>query len=374
MPWIDLLPYDVDEIEILRRAVASVLASVPEWDADPLSLEMALLEAMAVEVSEGVYATHRLTRSVFRGVLRLLGAEISDGAVPVGSVTFTAFDTAGHTVPAGTVLRYRSSDAVPVEVLLQTTTTATINSGSTSTTVDVVGTSNTGAANGAAAGTAVEMIDAKGWVASVVLAETLADGADPETEDAYLDRGAATLARLSDTLVLPSHYEQFALEQTGIVRALALNATTVVTSTPLALDAVLGHVTVLVAGAGGAAPSTPAMAAIETAAQSLGRADVLVHVAPVGIVDVDVAAHVRPLPGYSWEFVEASCAAALAAYLDPASWPFGHTVEPNELIEVLGRDTVGVDTVISIDAPAAAVPVPATSLARLGTTSIVRAP
>lgn len=374
MPWIDLLPYDVDEIEILRRAVASVLASVPEWDADPLSLEMALLEAMAVEVSEGVYATHRLTRSVFRGVLRLLGAEISDGAAPVGSVTFTAFDTAGHTVPSGTLLRYRSSDAVPVEVLLQTVTTATINVGSASATVDVVGTSNTGAANGAAAGTAVEMIDAKGWVASVTLAETLADGADPETEDDYLDRGAATLARLADTLVLPSHYEQFALEQTGIVRALALNATTVVTPTPLALDAVLGHVTVLVAGAGGAAPSGPAMAAIESAAQSLGRADVFVHVAPIGIVDVNVAAHVRPLPGYTWEFVEASCAAALAAYLDPASWPFGHTVEPNELIEVLGRDTVGVDTVISIDAPATAVPVPATSLVRLGTTSIVRAP
>jgi hypothetical protein len=95
------------------------------------------------------------------------------------------------------------------------------------------------------------------------------------------------------------------------------------------------------------------MTAIETAAQSLGRADVLVHVAPIGIVDVNVTAQVRPLPGYSWAFVEASCNAALAAYLDPAVWPFGHTVEPNELIEVLGRDTVGVDTVMSIDVPAA---------------------
>jgi len=366
MPWIDLAPYDVDERDLLAVAFATITARVPDWRYDPTSIEAALLEAFAAEVAEGVYATHRLARAVFRGALRLLGTTISDGAQARGVVRFTAFDTAGYTVPIGTVLRYRSTTARPVELFFRTTSAAVIPTGSTWANASVICTEATGLANGIAVDTALEMVDSMGWVRSVAVLSAPADGADPETEDDYLSRGAATLARLTDTLATPTAFETFAVESPAVERARALNAT----EPGGAVGGSLGHITVLVTAAGGTAVSEGERSSLAATMTAASRADLLVHVDNATVVDVPVSAVVRRLTGYQPDAVRASCTDALAAYLDADTWTFGHDVEPNELIEVLGRDTVGVDVVVEIVSPVSTVAIGDNALARLGTVTI----
>lgn len=366
MPWIDLAPYDVDEQDLLAVAFTTLAARVPEWRYDPTTLEAALIEAFAAEVAEGVFATHRLTTAVFRGALRLLGTTISDGAQATGAVRFEAFDTAGYSVPIGTVLRLRSTASRPVELFFRTTTVAAITAGSTTGTASVVCTEPTGLANGIALDTALEMVDAKGWIRSVAISTVPADGADPETEDDYLSRGAATLARLTDTLATPSAFETFATESAAVQRAIALNATEpagAVGSSP-------GHITVLVTASGGTTVSEPVRTQLAADMSAASRADLVAHVENAAVVTVPVTAVVRRFAGHLPEAVRNSCTAALSAYLDPDTWTFGADVEPNELIEVLGRDTVGVDLVVEITAPAATVAIADHALAKLGTVTI----
>lgn len=343
-PWIDLRPYDVTAQTLVERAVAAAQTRLPAWVPREGLLEMAIIEAVAIDIEAGIFATHRLTTALLRGVLRLMGVTIRNGTAPTGEVRFTVADTAGHTIPADTRLRYRSAGQRPVEMLLRTTEECVIAFGQTTGTAAVVGAANSDAANGAPAGSALDMLDAQAWVEAVALSAPLLGGERPETEDVYVSRGVERLARMTDTLVVPFGFEAFAREWAGVERALALAAT--VPGHATGDDP--GHVTVLVLGQNGGAVPSPTMELLLDSIQARAAADLVAHVAPVVPVAVNVTATVRRFAGYSAAAVEASCIEALHAFLDPDYWQFGTDVAANELIEVLGRDTVGVDLVVSV--------------------------
>jgi hypothetical protein len=153
------------------------------------------------------------------------------------------------------------------------------------------------------------------------------------------------LARLSDALVLPRHFEAAALERPEVERAVAIDL-----YDPTQVGDPgdhPGHVTVAVLGENGAALSTEAKDAIEQALEAAAVAILDVHVVDVVVDTVPVATQVHLLPGYTQSVVTEAVQDAVAAYIDPLTWAWGAVIRINELVALIDR-VPGVDYVITV--------------------------
>lgn len=341
---VDLSLYDRTPADLLDQALADIAAKFPGFTPRVGSTERVLLEAMALLVAETGYGINRLPGAVTEVLLRLYGVERSDGVAATATATFTVADDLGYVIPVDTRLRL---DVAGEAVTFRTDVALNIPFGDVAGTVAITAEDNTDLANGTAAGTALDLLDAVPAVNTVVLATPVANGDGPEGDVDYLERGVARLARLSDALVVPSHFTAFVLEDARVSRATTIDRWDAVN----ALEAD-GHVTVAVAGAGGSALAAGVVAELDAAMEAKTRADLIVHTIDPTVTAVDVTASVRRLEGYTDAEVEANVEAAIEEWLDPDAWAWDATVRRFELIAVLDR-AEGVDYVESVTVPAA---------------------
>lgn len=364
--YLDLSVYDRGPAELVDRALVDATQKLPGWAPREGNTEVVLMEALALTVAELIYATNRLPGAIATVLLRLFGVERSPGVAPSAAVTFTLADLLPHTIPAGTLLRIELG-GLEAPLILATAEELVVPAGVGSGTVDVVGLTGTSLANGIPAGTTATVISGTGYVDHAELATSIAGGADPEDDIAWLNRGVERLARLSDSLVLPSHFTSYALEDTRVFRA-----TTIDNLDPDVgpAGANLGHVTVVVTAAGGVNVDTAVLTELEAAMEARSAAMLDVHVVHPAITDVDVTVEVVRLPGYAEADVDADVEAAIRAYVNPDSWPWAATVRRNELIALVDG-VEGVDYVVSLTLPAADVALTGIGpLARAGTVTV----
>lgn len=363
-PYTDLVLYDRSPRDIVDRALLDAQVKLPGWTPREGNTEVVLIEAMALQVAELVYAINRAPGAVMEILMQLLGVTRSLGAPATGTVTVTVVDDTGYAIAAGTAFRLALDTG---DVVLESTATVAVPPGSTSAVVDVTATTYGADPNGAPAGTPLDVISSAFYLEAAVLAADLAGGADVEDTGAWLERGVQRLARLTDSLVLPEHFTARALEDVRVGRANTIDLLDPAAG-PAGSD--LGHVTVVVADTAGAALSAGVMSDLEQALEESATANLDVHVVAPTVTDVDVTATVVRLTGHDPATVEADVIAALDAYLDPGAWEWGATVRRNELIALLDGVT-GVDYVASITTPAADVALAGTGpLADLGVATI----
>lgn len=346
--YIDLGIYDREPAELVDRALLDATAKLPGWTPREGNTEVVLIEALALIVAEAIYATNRLPGAVVEVLLRLFGVERSEGVAPTATATFTLSDDAGHTVPAGTVVRLELG-GLAEPVLFTTDEDLVVAAASSSGTVAITAATGTAEANGIAAGTNLDVLSAVLFVDGAELATAVSGGADPEDDLAWLNRGVERLSRLTDSLVLPEHFTSYALEDVRVYRATTIDNTDPAVG-PAGANA--GHVTVVVEGSGGVDLSAGVMTELEDAMELKALANLNVHVIAPTVTDVDVTATVRRLAGYTDAEVQANVEAALTAYLSPDVWPWAATVRRNELIALLDG-VAGVDYVESLTDPAA---------------------
>lgn len=362
--YTDLVLYDRSPRELVDRALLDAQVKLPGWTPREGNTEVVLIEALALEVAELVYAINRVPGAVMETLLQLAGVTRSPGARAVGTVTVTVVDAAGYTVPAGTLFRLELDTG---DVLLEADTDTAVLAGATTADVPVTATTYSADPNGAAAGTPVAIVSADYYLEAAELATALAGGANPESTAAWLDRGVTRLARLSDALVLPEHFTAAALEDVRVGRA-----TTVDLLDPAAgpAGADTGHVTVVVADAAGGALGPADMAELEAALEARAVANLDVHVIEPTVTAVDVTVTVVRSPGADPAEVDAAVADAIAGYLDPAAWAWGATVRRFELVALI--DAVpGVDYVADLTLPAADMPLAGTGpLATAGAVTV----
>lgn len=220
--FVDLRIYDKDAQEVFDYALELVKISLPEWEPAEGNTEVVLLEAMAQQVAEAIFAINRLPGAVTQILLRLYGIDRDDGEPPVVTVQFNLADGLGHDIPAGTRLRLDLPGGLEPVVFL-TDTALSIAPGFNSGTVTVTANRNTVDANGTIAGTRLELLDAIAYVNTVDTTTAVTAGADQETDEAWYTRGVQRFDRLSETLVVPSHFVSAALERTEVKRAFALD-------------------------------------------------------------------------------------------------------------------------------------------------------
>jgi uncharacterized phage protein gp47/JayE len=339
-PYVDLTLFDKDPQDIFDAAIALLQIRLADWVPREANTEVLLLEALAQEVAELIFAANRIPDAVVETLLRLYGIERDAGAPPTVTLEFTMSGTVGYTVPIGTAVRL---DLAGYESIVFTTDVElTILAGVSTGTVTATGDRYTAEGNGVPAGTEVELLDSLTNVDQVDTFTEVTGGRDAEEDADYFERGSQRFARLTETLVLPAHFVSSALDAYNPAGDPDNNG-------PIGADG--GHMTVAVYG-DGAVVSAPNKTALETKMEEAAIASLDVHIIDPTITAVNVDVTVKALAGYDSAVVDANVVAALTAYLDPMQWGWGAVVRLYELVQVI-NSAEGVDYIVSFTTPVA---------------------
>lgn len=236
-PYVNLTLNDKDPQDVFDASVLDLQTKLPEWIPREGNIEVMLLESMALEVAEAIFAVNRLPDGVVEALLKLFGILRDSGAPPLVNVKFTMVGTLGYTVPAGTQVRLNLPGGVP-PVVFATNIELTVPPGSSIGTVAATGDRFTDEANNVALGTLLELFDSIMFVETVTLDALTTGGRLPEDNTTYFSRAVNRFGRLQDTLVLPKHFTAFALENPIFFRAITLdNYTPALLTTPTGVTA-----------------------------------------------------------------------------------------------------------------------------------------
>jgi len=171
------------------------------------------------------------------------------------------------------------------------------------------------AANGLAAGP-ITLVDNLAFVSSIVSTAVSTGGVAAETQAAYLSRLSGDLALLAPRPIIPSDFSALARNQPGVARATTLdgyNPTNGTSNNPR-------MVTVACVDTAGNALSSGGQAAVSAALQAQREVNFVVNVIAPSYTSVDVSVQIVATRGANINTVQAAAQAALAAFLNPATW------------------------------------------------------
>lgn len=214
------LPIDVDPDVLLADELDTLAATFPGWTAREGHLEVALLEAFSRLAAQTAMVAAQVPPAIFAYIGGLGGVPPLAGAPATCTSTWTMVDTAGYTVPAGTVVAFQRSDGTLVEF---TTAGFTVASGSSTATGVVLTDTQTLTADNSLAAQSLVLVDSLAYVASVVSTTPTMGGGDPETQAAYLDRLSQEMQLLAPRPITPSDYAAYSRDTVGVYRALAVD-------------------------------------------------------------------------------------------------------------------------------------------------------
>lgn len=363
----DLRLYDKDPTDIYEAAIAVLQSRIPEWAPTSTNIEVMLLEALAVEVSETVFNINRLPENMLRVLLALYGVVQDPGTPPIVDVLFTAYDDAGYLIEAGTEVVVTTATGEILSFFTDADVAITV--GNTTATVSATGEENTNIANGIPSGTELDLVDAILGIETAETASVIGSGTLPESIDDWTVRGTQRLRRLVDTLVIPTHFTQAALEDAAVYRANAVDNYDPTADPPGSPGDHPGNITVVVYGDGGPL-TTQEKTDLDESLENRSAANLIVHVIDPTIVSVDVDVDVAIKPGFLEADVITAVTARLQDYLSPTTWAWSGVVRRNELISIIDQ-VEGVSYVDTLTTPAADVVVGAnTALADAGTITV----
>jgi hypothetical protein len=107
--FVDLTLYDASSQAIFEKALDYALIAFPELQPREGTIENLLLQAIALEVQEAIYAINRLPGAVVEVLLRLLDLDRNAGTKATAVARFTGLTTSSFDVPAGTRLFYQAN-------------------------------------------------------------------------------------------------------------------------------------------------------------------------------------------------------------------------------------------------------------------------
>jgi len=107
--FIDLTLYDLESQSIYLRALDYMKVVFPEFQPTEGSLELVILQSMAIEVSNLVTSINRLPGGVVQVLLRLFDVQRSEGTPPTATVQLKGSTSSPYTIPSGTRLFYQST-------------------------------------------------------------------------------------------------------------------------------------------------------------------------------------------------------------------------------------------------------------------------
>lgn len=309
-------PVEREPDELAEAAYDYLAQQVPGWEPAGGNLDTLLIEVTSRMGSD----LRALAADVPESIFRTYGSELVNippepaGYATVG-IQFTAMDTHGYVIPAGTAVGVRRPDgnleAFGVQADLTIAAAAT-------TVIDTLVAIEAGAqANGLVAGSEAQMLDALAFVQAVAVTTASDGGADAETDDDYLDRLADELRLLAPRPILPDDFAVLARRDASVARALAVNLYDPGPPVVLTQERCVSLAMVTAAG-------EPVDAATKTrvdaALQAQREVNFKVFEIDPTYTTIDARWQVAFLPGYTAAGVDALVTSALQAYFAPAAW------------------------------------------------------
>lgn len=347
--YIDLRPYDKDPTDILASAVEELKSRMPEWQPREDNTEVMLMQALALEVAEAVFAINRLPSSIITGLLKLYGIDRDQGAFAKTQAEFTVTNAMGYNIPKNTRLLLPATQGFGTAVF-ETTHALVIPPGYTRGSIPIEATTVTDAVNGVPAGARLEVLDNAYYIESVFTTHEVTGGRLEETDQEWFNRGVQRFGRLTDTLVVPRHFELAALERPEVKRARALDNYNADAGSG-AIGDHPGHLTLALYGDSSPLLAEEKLAVLDSFAQRKYAGLILHTVDPV-ITTVDVNMIVKPNPGYTNARVVDAVSEAMRNWLNTDNWQWKGTVYVNEIIGLVS-ELPEVDYVTQLIEPAA---------------------
>jgi len=323
-------PIATDPEDVRAEIHAELQARQPGWEPLPAQPDTHLIASIATSSAEARASVVAQLRSE---LLTLLGTLFAvprrDGSAATSTITVTAGDLIGHTLPAGVTVWLG-------DVELETSAELTIPGGDDTGVVPVSTILNTSEANGA---TGTIEIDTEDWIDSVTLDAPLAGGEDPETEAEYSVRLAEELQLLTQEPIQPADFAVIARRHPSVAYSWAINLYDATTD----LDDQERTVTVVIADASGADPGPVVRADVLAMLQVLREVNFVIRVVAPTPVPVDVEFAIVPHAGWVQADREDATIERLQGVLSPPGWiqpPFGadaghvptRRIHKNELI------------------------------------------
>ena len=322
------------EPDLVDAAVTHIRARMPEWQPRGGNTELVLLEALAVMLGPEILAIQLVGPQMIEHLMKLYGVTRSPGLPARGRVEISVTPSSPtQVIPAGTRLRLSLDESV-ASIDLFTTENLSITTGLSLTgQVGVVAETLGAAPNGAPTGAKLAAVDNLPFVESARLVEPLFGGADEEGDASFSARTASTLSRQNVTIQNPRQFELAALSRLGVGRARTLDNYDPATPNTTAF----GHVTVALAGMSGEPLPVADMTDTRADLSSQALASLTVHTIEATYTTLDLDVTVKRYLSRDPDDVEASVRAALAAWLDPATWDWRPSVSQFEIVAVLSR-------------------------------------
>lgn len=318
------VPFEVDPEALEDAAIEALRTALPGWEPADASLEVNLIQAIALMNATTTAIAADAPTAIFRKFgKQILGVLPIDGTQATIATTWTARDTAGYTIPAGTLVGWRvtgddlRSFQVTAPIVIPNGQASV--SGVTLTALDV-GTIN----NNIPSGATLELVDALSWVSSVVTSSVSSGGVDPESDAAYLDRLTAELRLMAPRPVLPDDFAVLSREVVGCTRSLAINGYDPAGGT----SGNERFVCLVPLDASGAPVSTGVRANVVSYLDALREVSFVVAATTPDYTTVNVAFSVHVAAGYTSSDVLARATAAVQGFLSPATWAGGDASPP----------------------------------------------
>lgn len=313
---------ETDPEQLAQEALEYLAEVIPGFDPAEGNLEQWLVRAQARIAAE----VRDLAADVPAAIFRKFGADLlnlppNEAAPAAITSTWAMNDTAGYTIPAGTVV---SIDATgDVALPFQTVVDVTVAPGALTTAAGAVlleQVLDTDAGEGGASGNGLTgpatLVDVLDFVNGITLVGSTTGGADAEEDDAYLNRLRRKLQLLSPRPILPDDFAVLAQDVAGVWRAVAIDLydpANPSVQTPRA-------VSVAAVDVNGAAVSVAVKDAVKAYLEQRREANFRVFTIDPTYTTVNVAVTVTAKPGAVLSEVDAAVEAALASYLSPATW------------------------------------------------------
>ena len=338
-PYVNLTVYDKDLQAIFDAAMTYAKNNLPDWNAKETNTEVVILEALALMVSESVFAINRLPDTMLEILLKLFGLTRSAGTFPTFTATLTIQSGAALpvTIPAGFEVIYDLGDGLDFAVF-SLDSDVTISSGTTGSGT-FTGNLRTARYNNIPSNTAFTIINPLYYLTSVVTSTGISGGTGAETDTEYFQRTTARLARLSETLVVPRHFSNYAIEKSYVTTAATVDLYNHPTGAP---GSDYGHVAVFVFGDNARVSSSDQTTLqSELADRSLASVTPSVN-DPDRLAVVGVHGTVVRTAAATSATVETSIDSALDAYYSPSAWPWSKNLRWTNLVSLI-ENVAGVD-------------------------------
>lgn len=319
------VPVETEAVDLAGEAFDYLQQKVAGWQPSPGNLEAWMIEALAQIAAELRTLIALVPDSIFAYYGEsILGLPPHAGTQATAITTWTAADTGGYTIGAGTVIAITPPSSA-TSYAFAVDANAVIPAGQTSISGVSAHALEAGSAASEITGT-VQVIDSLAFISGVTLPTATSGGQDAETIDAYLARLSALLTLLSPRPILPQDFAVLAQRSIdGVARAVAVD----LYNPGPPVDANCPRcVTVVVCDSAGNPCPAQVKADVDALLQSEREVNFLAFVQDPVYTTVDVSFDVQSYPGYDPVDVAARVVSQITNYLSPGAWgvpPYGDT-------------------------------------------------